>query len=104
MLDNHTIDEKLKALPTSDEIDFRLRENILKCKHCQLIVGEDKMRHFKKDPKMFDYIIKHRAAIRKDRIRANDIGDDPGRIDVIDQKEKAFELTATKEEDTVKDI
>ena len=83
VLEEHSIDARLKALPTSDEIDFRLKENILNCKHCRLIMGDNKTRYFKKDPKMYQFLINYRATMKKDRVRPDDIGDDPQQMDIL---------------------
>ena len=77
-----TFDEKLKALPTVDQLDFNLREAQATCQNCRNLKGLKATALYTKDPKMYQHLLKYRAALRKDRIRAADLSDDPASLEV----------------------
>ena len=80
--DAETFDDKLRALPTIDQLDFQLREAQATCQNCRNLKGLKATALCAKDPKMYQHLLKYRAALRKDRIRAADLSDDPASLEV----------------------
>ena len=77
-----TFDDKLKGLPTVDQLDCDLREAQATCQNCRNLKGLKGTALFAKDPKMYQHLLQYRAALRKDRIRAADLSDDPASLEV----------------------
>lgn len=72
-----TFDQKLSAIPSVDTLDFELREGIQGCSNCRNLHGYQQSRTFKKDPGMYKHVKEYRKALKKDRIRPEDLSDDP---------------------------
>lgn len=82
ILQEHTIDKKLESIPTIDDIDFKLREDIYSCENCRAILGHKDTSIFHKDPQIYTYIKKYRKVLRKDRVRPADLSDDPSSLKI----------------------
>ena len=67
---------------TIDELDFQYRENVHACKQCQNTLGTRDKVGFNKDKKMYQHVVKFRKLLKKDRIRVEDLSDDPESLEV----------------------
>lgn len=56
--DAETFDEKLRALPTIDQLDVKLRETLAGCPSCRNLKGLKATAMYAKDPSMFQHLLK----------------------------------------------
>ena len=76
------IDREINELPTLDQLDFKLRNDLHTCTQCQKVKGHREAASLSKDPKYYDFLVKYRAMFKKDRIRAEDLQDDVCSLEV----------------------
>jgi hypothetical protein len=70
------LDERLKSIPTIDELEFKLREDIMACACCRNVRGVQDSAGYLRDRHMYKHVAKMRNLLKRDRIRIEDLSDD----------------------------
>lgn len=65
-LQNISVHDQMAQIKTLDEIDFDYKQKIHGgCDKCTRMSGDDRQKYVKKDPKMFDFVVRYRAIFKK---------------------------------------
>ena len=70
------LDGKLKSIPTISQLELKLREDVMACECCRNVRGFKDSLSYHRDKNMYKHMAKLRDALKRDRIRIEDLSDD----------------------------